>query len=60
MGTKEPFRGQSGNEDGTKDHPDPERFYLLKVQPVISHMFGCQEYKHKTAKISFFWVRLFC
>ena len=59
-GTKGPFRGQSGNEDGTKDHPDPERFYLLKVQPVIGHMFRCKEYKDKTGKIFLFWVRYSC
>ena len=52
---KPPFYGQLGNEDGTKDHPDPEMFYLAIMRRVLAHMFICKEYKIKTEKIYVFW-----
>ena len=56
-GTKPPFYGQAGNEDGTKDHPDPDCFYLLIMQRVLGHMFNCVEYKRAVDQIAVFWVR---
>ena len=50
-----PFYGQPGNEDGTKDHPDPQKYYLLIVQRVLGHMFRCDEYKNDVARIVVFW-----
>ena len=41
---KGPFFGQPGNEDGTKDHPDPEKHYLGIGRRVLGFMLSCWPY----------------
>ena len=62
---KGPFFGQPGNEDGTKDHPDPEKHYLGIGRRVLRHMLSCWPYNekgyfgyagNKREKTFLFWV----
>ena len=47
-----PFYGQPGNEDGTKDHPDPRKHYLGIVQRVLALMLKCWPYGEELPHIN--------
>ena len=62
---KGPFFGEPGNEDGTKDHPDPEKHYLGIGRRVLGFMLKCCPYNevnhlgyvgNKREKTFLFWV----
>ena len=64
--SKPPFFGQPGNEDGTKDHPDPEKHYLGIGRRVLGLMLSRYPYNeqamghgyvgNKREKTLLFWV----
>ena len=47
-----PFYGQPGNEDGTKDHPDPRKHYLGIVQRVLALMLKSWPYGEEVPHIN--------